>query len=101
MKGKIVSELPPRRSRYADEKEQYDWDSAAKKALDHPGQAVLAAENVPLTRIASLRMMRREPFFKDGERQVSIHMRNSTVEYDQSKDRVMRFGDVYLTATED
>lgn len=97
MKGKIVSELPPRRNRYADQQEHYDWDTAAREALRNPGKAVLAGEHVPLTRISSLRMMKREPFFENGERVVSVHMRNSSVDADTG----MRYGDVYLTASED
>lgn len=99
-KGKLVSALPPRSSRYDAQPEyQHDWDASARKALEHPGQPVLAAEHVPMTRIASLRMRRRPPFFdEDGNRAVTIHMRNSAVELDESKGKVIRFGDVYLLA---
>lgn len=100
MKGKIVSSLPPRRSRYADEKEDYDWDTSALEALRHPGKAVLAAKHVPATRISSLRMTKRPPYYdEEGNRVVTIHMRNSTVEHDAERGRDLRFGDVYLTAT--
>lgn len=97
MEGKVVSRIPPRNSKDI----QIDWDAMARKALEHPDQAVLAAEHVPVSRITSLRAYHREPFVdEDGDRKVNIHMRNSVVEVDH-QGRQRRYGDVYMSAVEE
>ena len=96
MEGKVVNRIPPRNSKDI----HIDWDKAARTALDHPEQAVLAAEHVPISRITSLRSYHREPFVDDnGDRKVTIHMRNSVVEVDH-QGRQRRYGDVYLQSAD-
>lgn len=90
MKGKIVPKTPSARAGEQD----YDWDEAAKTALANPGSAVLAAEQVPISRINSLRMYARPPFVtEDGVRKVAVKMRHSF-----RADNGQRYGDVYLEA---
>jgi len=97
MKGKIVASAPPRSARTGSS--VYDWDSMAKQALEHPDKAVLAAKDVPITRITALRMYKRYPFLdENGNRLVKILMRNSTEKFDKERNRTIRFGDVYFEA---
>jgi hypothetical protein len=85
-KGKLVGKLPPR----AAHGEDYDWDAAALLAVQHPDNAVLAAEHVPESRVKSLRAYTRYPFIQERGR-IRVVVRNSTVEADG-----IRYGDVYF-----
>jgi hypothetical protein len=85
-KGKIVGKLPPRSSHGED----YDWDAMALLAIQHPENAVLAAEHVPESRVKSLRAYTRSPFIQKHGR-IIIAVRNSAVEADG-----IRYGDVYF-----
>jgi hypothetical protein len=84
--GKLVGKLPPRASRGED----YDWDTAALLAVQHPGDAVLAASHVPESRVKSVRGYTRHPFVQDIGH-IVVAVRNSTVEPDG-----IRYGDVYF-----
>jgi len=86
-KGIVLDELPPPRRR-----PDFDWDAKAKLAKENPGKPVLAAEDVPLSRIASLRQRRRPPFVEDSGR-ITINMRDS-YEADHT-----RYGNVFFTWT--
>lgn len=86
MTRKLVGKLPPRALRGED----YDWDGAAILAANHPGEAVLAAEHVPESRVKAVRGYKREPFVSDRGR-IIVAVRNSTVETDG-----IRYGDVYF-----
>lgn len=86
-KGNIVGKLPPRASRGED----YDWDAMALLAIKHPGEAVLAAQHVPDSRVKSLRGYTRAPFIQERGR-IVVSVRNSAVEADG-----IRYGDVYLS----
>jgi hypothetical protein len=84
-KGIVLDELPPARRR-----PDYDWDSVANTAKENPGKPVLAYEDVPLSRIASVRQRRRPPFVEDGGR-IIVTMRDS-YEADHT-----RYGNVFFT----
>lgn len=67
-----------------------DWDGLAMVA-QAAGKPILAATNVPMSRIKSVRSYRRPPFLT-GEGKIIINMRNSHREPDGTT-----VGDVYLT----
>lgn len=83
-KGKILDEVPTTRR-----PTKYDWDTPANLARLNPGKAVLAAENVRVGTISSVRGYTRSPFH-DQHGDIEINMRNSRTE-----DGV-RYGDVYF-----
>jgi hypothetical protein len=87
MKGKIVGEIPPPGSHA---KRTYNWDKSALLAQTTPGQAVLAAKDVPISQIASVREYKRAPF-RTNEGRIKVAMRDS---YEASDGR--RHGDVYF-----
>lgn len=87
-KGIVLDELPPAGRR----PDSPDWDAKAKLAKESPGKAVLAAEDVPLSRIASVRQRRRPPFVEESGR-IKISMRDS-----YTADGT-RFGNVYFEWT--
>lgn len=84
-KGKILDQVPQTRR-----PTKYDWDSPALLARLHPGKAVLAAENVRIGAISSVRAYTRSPFH-DEHGDIEINMRNSRTE------NGVRWGDVYFT----
>jgi hypothetical protein len=86
MKGEIIGKLPPPSSRGED----YDWDAMALLAMQHPGDAVLAAEHVRESRVKSLRQYTRYPFVQQHGH-ITVAVRNSSVEADG-----IRYGDVYF-----
>lgn len=83
-KGKIFDEVPTTRR-----PTKYDWDSPALLARLNPGKAVLAAENVRVGTISSVRGYTRSPFH-DDHGDIEINMRNSRTE------KGIRYGDVYF-----
>lgn len=87
MNGNIVSRVPSRATRGED----YDWDAMALLAIKHPDKSVLAAEQVPESRVKSLRQYTRHPFIQEGGR-IIVAVRNSAIEADG-----IRYGDVYLS----
>lgn len=86
-KGIVLDELPPARRR-----PDYDWDAMAQTAKENPGKPVLAYEDVPLSRIASIRQRRRPPFVEESGH-IIIAMRDS-YEADGT-----RYGNVFFTWT--
>lgn len=83
---KVLDELPkPQGARGA------EWDNFAWAATLYPGKAIAAAENVPESRIRSLRQYNRPPFVMPDGR-IKVHMRNSYVAANG-----VRYGDVYFT----
>lgn len=86
-KGIVLDDLPPAQRR----RDEYDWDAVAVTAKKHPGKAVLAYKDVPVSRIMSVRQRKRPPFV-DASGHIKISMRDSYVNDADGK----RYGDVYF-----
>lgn len=86
-KGKILSDLPPRKF---PNRAREDWDEFAILAQQNPGQPVLAATHLRRTTIESVKTYRRPPFYTERGN-IRVNFRNSVVE-----DGV-RYGDMFLT----
>lgn len=85
--GTFVSAPPPKRT---NAKSGYDWDGMARLAQTRPGVALLAASDVPASRIKSVRGYVRPPFVQNNGR---IRIEARTVPRDDGQ----RVGDVYFT----
>ena len=86
-KGKILSQLPKRKSTGVPRR---DWDEFAVLAQQHPGQPVLAATHLRRTTVESVKTYRREPFYTQ-EGNIRVHFRNSKIEDDG-----LRYADMYF-----
>lgn len=84
--------IPPKKRTVAKERNHpYPFEDMAREAKTKPGEAILAAESVPLANIKAARSYRGEPF-EDSTGHILVQMRNSEVLEDGS-----RHGDVYMT----
>lgn len=92
MSGEFVTELPP----HGRDTAHYDWDALAVKAQSNPGGLLLAAKQVPLSLIKSLRQRNRAPFVMDGGT-LAVIQRNTTHVVADGK----TYADVYLKWTTD
>lgn len=75
MEGNVRPTVPPP---MRPTRNEYDWDSFAIQAQENPGEAVMAYENVPESRVKSVRYYDRPPFNKEGG-ELKIYMRNSAI----------------------
>lgn len=87
---RVIEELPPERGH----NDPYDWYGAVQDARklhsENPEAWVLAAEHVPVVKIAALRLRVTEPFVtRDG--QIEVRYRNSRVDDDG-----VRYADCYM-----
>lgn len=90
--GEFTAAPPAKRSVSKGRNHPYPFEDMARLAKTQPGEALLAAESVPINNIKSLREYRGAPF-EDGTGYVDIKMRNSEVI------EGVRHGDVYMTWT--
>lgn len=89
--GTFTGALPPRRAHA----NTHDWDDLCRKAQERPGEALLAAQDVPVTLAKSIRGRTRAPFVREGG-SLLVNVRNST-EGDDGR----RYGDIFFTWIED
>lgn len=87
---RVIEQLPPERSGT----DPFDWISAAHDARKlhsvNPDAWIVAAEHVPVVKIAALRLRSTEPF-RTPEGNVQVSYRHSKVEDDG-----VRYADCYM-----